>query len=119
MICLSFAEFISTAEGVLTLISSLLALIGAGFGVFGMVKSFVKSFKDKKAKEQWALIMSIADAGMKEAEKSLAKGEDKKALVINTVKSACKAAGINAEDFIDQLSEYIDSCIDFVNGMKK
>ena len=31
---------------------------------------------------------------------------------------ACKAAGINADDFIDQLSDYIDSCITFVNSMQ-
>jgi len=116
---LTFAEFLQTAEGVVSLISALVALIGTGFGVYGMVKSFVKTFKDKKAKEQWALIMSIADSAMKEAEKSLAKGEDKKQLVIDTVKAACKTAGIDADEFIDQLSDYIDQCIDFVNGMKK
>lgn len=63
--------------------------------------------------------MSMADAAMKEAETSLKSGEDKKQMVIDSVKAGCKAAGINLDLFIDQLSDYIDQTIDFVNCMKK
>jgi hypothetical protein len=63
--------------------------------------------------------MSMADAAMKEAEQSSLKGEDKKAMVINSVKAACKSAGIDIDNFLDQLSTYIDQTIDFVNHMKK
>jgi hypothetical protein len=40
-------------------------------------------------------------------------------MVIDAVKAGCKAAGINLDLFIDQLSDYIDSSISFVNNMKK
>ena len=36
---------------------------------------------------------------------------------INIVKESAKAAGINIDDFLDQLSAYIDQCIAFFNGM--
>ena len=46
-------------------------------------------------------------------------GEDKKKIVIDTVKASCKAAGIDVNLFVDQLADYIDQTITFVNGMKK
>jgi hypothetical protein len=63
--------------------------------------------------------MSIADKAMKEAEESLKDGESKKQMVIDSVKAGCKAAGIDLNEFIDQLSDYIDETIEFVNSMKK
>lgn len=63
--------------------------------------------------------MHIADAAMTEAEASMLSGEDKKKLVIDTVKAGCKAAGIEMDDFIEQLSDYIDQTISFVNKMNK
>jgi enamine deaminase RidA (YjgF/YER057c/UK114 family) len=65
------------------------------------------------------MIMEMADAAMKEAERSGKSGADKKQMVIDTVKAGCKAAGVNLDDFIDQLSAYIDDTIKFVNEMKK
>jgi hypothetical protein len=56
---------------------------------------------------------------MREAEASMQDGETKKQIVIDSVKASCKAAGINIDLFLDQLSNYIDSTIKFVNGMKK
>ena len=101
------------------LITALVGLIGTGIGAFFAIKNFVKAFKEKDAKQKWALIMEIADAAMKEAEKSGKTGADKKTLVIESVKAGCKAAGIEIDDFIDQLSDYIDQTISFVNGMVK
>ena len=101
------------------LITALVGLIGTGIGAFFAIKNFVKAFKEKDAKQKWALIMEIADAAMKEAEKSGKTGADKKTLVIESVKAGCKAAGIEIDDFIDQLSDYIDQTIPFVNGMVK
>jgi phage-related minor tail protein len=46
-------------------------------------------------------------------------GEDKKQMVIDAVKASCKTAGINVDTFIDQLVDYIDQTISFVNDMKK
>jgi hypothetical protein len=40
-------------------------------------------------------------------------------MVVDIVKAGCKAAGVNMDLFIDQLSDYIDQTIAFVNGMKK
>ena len=116
---LNFVEFLQTAEGVISLISSLVLLISTGVGAFFAVKGWIKAFKEKDAKEKWALIMEIADAAMKEAEKSGASGADKKTMVIDAVKAGCKAAGVNLDAFIDQLSDYIDQTIAFVNDMSK
>lgn len=67
--------------------------------------------------------MEIADAAMTEAERAAKEGliekTAKKQMVIDAVKAGCKAAGINLDLFIDQLSDYIDSSISFVNNMKK
>ena len=115
---MDFIEFLQTAEGVISLISSLVLLISTGVGAFFAVQRWVKAFKAKDAKEKWALIMEIADAAMKEAEKSGASGADKKTMVIDAVKAGCKTAGIDVDNFIDQLVDYIDQTIAFVNDMK-
>lgn len=62
--------------------------------------------------------MKIADEAMAAAEKTGAAGADKKTMVVESVKASCKAAGIDADEFIDQLLDYIDQCIAFVNNMK-
>ena len=72
--------------------------------------------KSNTKEQNWKLIMKIADAAMETAEKSGKKGADKKQMVIESVKASCKAAGINADEFIDQLVDYIDQTIAFVNS---
>lgn len=114
----SFSEWMEAGNNLVTLITGLVGLIGTGIGVYYAIRNFLKGLKGKKASEIWALIQEIADAAMKEAEASGAKGADKKEMVINAVKAGCKAAGIEIADFIDQLSEYIDQTIAFVNDMK-
>lgn len=115
---MDFGAFLQTAEGVISLISSLVLLISTGIGAFFAIKGWVKAFKEKDGKQKWALLMEIADAAMKEAEKSGKTGADKKQMVIDACKAGCKAAGINIDDFIDQLVDYIDQTISFVNDMK-
>ena len=110
---------LQTVYLIVELVTALVGLIGTGIGAFFAVKGFIKAFKEKDAKEKWALIMEIADAAMKEAEKSGASGADKKQMVIDAVKAGCKAAGVNVDDFIDQLVDYIDQTIGFVNDMSK
>ena len=112
-------EWLETANGIITLISALIALIGTGTGVFFAIKNFIKLMKSNTKEQNWKLIMKIADAAMKTAETSGKKGADKKQMVIESVKASCKAAGINADEFIDQLVDYIDQTIAFVNSMKK
>lgn len=101
------------------LIAALFGLIGTGIGAFFAIKGWIKAFKEKDAKEKWALIMEMADTAIKTAEKTGASGADKKTMVIESVKASCKAAGVNLDDFIDQLVDYIDQTISFVNDMSK
>jgi hypothetical protein len=112
-------EIITTANGIITLITGLLGLIGTGIGTYFAVKNWITAMKTKNSQEIWTMIMEIADSSMREAEASMQDGETKKQIVIDSVKASCKAAGINIDLFLDQLSNYIDSTIKFVNGMKK
>lgn len=112
-------EWLDTANSIVALVSALLALIGTGTGVFFAIRNFIKLMKTNSKEQNWKLIMSIADAAMKTAEESGKKGADKKHMVVESVKASCAAAGIDAEEFIDQLLEYIDQTIAFVNSMKK
>ena len=112
-------DWINTANGIITLITGLVGLIGTGIGAYFAVKNWIKLVKEKNANEIWKMIMEMADAAMKEAEKSCKTGADKKTMVIESVKASCKAAGIDIDLFIDQLADYIDQTISFVNKMKK
>lgn len=105
------------AEQIITLITGLLGLIPTAIAAYFAIKNFIAVTKEKSSKEIWALIMSLADAAMKEAEASLKDGETKKQMVIDSVKAGCKSAGVDLDMFIDQLSDYIDDTIDFVNCM--
>ena len=113
------AEWITTANGIVTLITGLVGLIGTGVGAYFAIRNWIAVLKTKNSQEIWSMIMSVADAAMKEVEQSMRSGEEKKQIVIDTVKASCKAADVNLDDFIDQLSSYIDDTIAFVNGMKK
>lgn len=113
------ADWLSTAQGVLALITGLIGLISAAVGAYFAVKNFIKATRSKKANEIWSMMMSMADAAMKEAEKSQKAGADKKKMVIDSVKAGCKSAGLDISKFLDQLDAYIDQTISFVNQMKK
>lgn len=112
-------DWITTANGIITLITGLVGLIGTGIGAYFAIKNWFTVLKTKNSQEIWSIIMTLADAAMKEAEASMKSGEDKKKMVIDSVKAGCKAAGIDMDMFIDQLSAYIDDTIKFVNEMKK
>ena len=101
------------------MISALVALIGTGTGVFFAIKNWIKLVKNNSKDQNWKLIMQVADKAMATAEKTGAAGADKKTMVVESVKASCKAAGIEADEFIDQLLDYIDQCISFVNSMKE
>lgn len=112
-------EFIGTINGLVALITGLVGLIGTGVSAYFAIKNFITATKTKSVNEIWSLIQSIADSAIKEAEKTCASGADKKRMVVDAVKAGCKAAGVNIDQFIDQLSDYIDSTITFVNDMTK
>ncbi len=111
--------FLSTANAVVVLITGLFGLVSAGVGAFFAIKNFIKLAKEKSAKEIWAMIVNMADAAMQKAEKEITSGADKKKAVIEAVKEGCKAEGLNIDAFIDQLSAYIDQCIEFHNNMNE
>ena len=113
------ADWLPIAQGVLALITGLVGLISAAVGAYFAVKNFIKATKSKNANEIWSMMMSMADAAMKEAEKSQKTGADKKQMVIDSVNAACKSAGLDMSLFLDQLNTYIDQTISFVNQMKK
>lgn len=113
------ADWVTTANGIITLITSFVGLVGTGIGAYFAIKNWVQLLKEKKANEIWKLVMEMADAAMKEAEVSAKSGEEKKQIVIDSVKASCKAAGVNLDLFIDQLSDYIDQTIAFVKSMKQ
>lgn len=110
---------LNTVQELIALVTGLCGLISAGIGAYFAIKNWIAATKSKNAQEIWAMIMEVADAAMKEAEKSCKTGADKKAMVIESVKASCKAAGLDLNLFIDQLSDYIDQTISFVNDMSK
>ena len=110
---------LNTVQELIALITGLCGLISAGIGAYFAIKNWIAATKSKNAQEIWAMIMEVADAAMKEAEKSCKTGADKKAMVIESVKASCKAAGLDLDLFIDQLSDYIDQTSSFVNDMSK
>lgn len=112
-------EWITNANGIITLITGLIGLIGTGIGAYFAVKNWITVLKTKNSQEIWAMIMEMADAAMTEAEKSGKSGADKKQMVIDAVKASCRAAGVDLDVFIDQLSNYIDDTIKFANNLKK
>lgn len=112
-------DWITTAYGLVTLIGACFGLIGTAIGTFFSIKNWISKNKEKTRAEQWALLMTMADSAMKEAEASGKSGVDKKTMVMNIIKESCKAGGLNVDDFIDQLNAYIDNSIAWYNGMKR
>ena len=110
---------LNTVQEIIALVTGLCGLVSAGIGAYFAIKNWIKVTKNKNAQEIRAMVMEMADAAMKEAEKSCKTGADKKTMVINAVKASCKAAGLDVDLFIDQLSDYIDQTISFVNDMSK
>ena len=112
-------DWITSAQQLVALLTGLVGLISAGIGVFFAIKNWSEKNKEKSNAEKWAMLMKMADAAMKEAEKSKQTGVDKKTMVINTVREACSAAGLDIDDFLEQLNVYIDNSISWFNGMNK
>lgn len=112
-------SWITTTNQLIILVTGLVGLITAGVSTFIAIKNFIKANKGKSAAEIWNLIMEIADTAMKDVEKSQLKGLDKKATVINAVKTSCLSMNVDITPFIDSLGAYIDQSIKFVNDLTK
>ncbi len=109
----------TTVEGWVTLITLFCGLIGAIAGLIPLAIKVVKKGKELVKNKNWEKIKEITKAAMEKAQASGKAGADKKAMVMEAVKAACKEAEIEFdEELINQLSNYIDKTKDFVNGMK-
>ncbi len=100
-------EFITTANGLIALITALVTLITTGVSTFIAVKQLIKNHKGKI----WELIKKIAEDAMAAAEKSELAGSSKKEMAINIVTTTCEAQGIDIKPFLSQLDLFIDQTI--------
>lgn len=113
-------DWITTANGLIALITGLVGLITTGVSTYFAIKAWIKATKDKSAQDLWNTIQEIAKTAIDEVEHSEITGsENKKEAAMEIIKKSCKVAGLEIDEFIEQLSEYIDNCIKFYNGMKK
>ena len=111
-------DWITTANGLIALITALVGLIGTGISAYFTIKTLIKSRKEKTLQENWNFIMEVAKTAMSKVEQSSKSGKEKKEMVVEIVKESCKAAGINLDVFIDQLMSFIDQSISFANTIK-
>lgn len=115
---MDFEFLVGMANEILVLLTGLIGLIGTGIGTYFAIKNWVLALNTKNSQETWKLIMEIADKAMEEAERSGAAGVEKKEMVIAAVNAGAKAAGLDTSLFLDQLDDYIEQTIKFVNKMK-
>jgi 3-hydroxyacyl-CoA dehydrogenase len=111
--------FLDTANSILVLLTGLVGLIGSGVGAYFAIKNWLKVIKTKNSEEIWKMIMEAADAAMTEAEASGLSGADKKSMVIDIISASTKAAGVDISLFANQLDDYIEQTIAFVNKMNQ
>lgn len=100
------------AKGIMELIYVGVGILATGIP---LIITLIMLFKGKNKAQIWNTIMTMADAAIAEAEKSGKSGADKKQMVIDAVTAACKSQGIDVGPFVDQLANYIDQCVAFVN----
>ena len=112
-------EILGAANDISVLITGLIGLITTGIGVFFAIKNWITVLKEKNSNAIWTMIMDIADKAMEEAEQTALSGADKKTMVIEAIKVACITANLPIDSFIDQVDDYIEQTIKFVNDMKK
>lgn len=112
-------DWITTANGLIALLTGLCGLVGTGIGAFFAIRNWIKFMKQKSAKEIWNTIMAAADAAMEQVESLEVYGKSAKDMVIDRVNETCLAMGLDISDFIKQLGAYIDDCIAFHNRMNE
>lgn len=106
-------SWLETTQGIITLISSGIALLGV---IISLAVKIYKSAKEIIKNKNWGKVTSIAISAIIAAEKSEQSGADKKKMVIDSVQASCKAMGIECD--LSALDTYIDECIAFANNMK-
>ena len=63
-------DWITTANGLIALITGLVGLITTGVTTYFAIKAWIKATKDKSAQEKWNMIQEIAKTAIDEVEHS-------------------------------------------------
>ena len=106
--------WLETTQGIIALISSGLVLLGT---ILGLSVKLYRAIKQIIDNNNWNKIIELADVAITAAEETGKSGADKKQLVIEAVEEGCRKLGITVD--LDQLSNYIDKCIQFANRLNK
>jgi len=116
-----FANFWpTTVEGWVGLISLIVGLVGAIVALVPTIIKLVKTLKQVIKDKNWAKIMKMALAAMKQAEASHKDGKEKKQIVVEAVKAGCEELGIELDEkLLQDLSDYVDSLIHWHNEMSE
>lgn len=105
-------------ESIITIITLAAGLIGA---IAALVPSLIKLFKSLKEIAQnkdWSKIKVVIKAAIVKAEASGKAGADKKQMVIEATIAGCAEIGVEVDEaLLNQISEYIEKTISFVNEM--
>ena len=120
LIILNESFWPTTAEGWVGIITFIIGFIGAIVALIPVSIKLVKRGKELIKNKDWAKIKEIADTAMKTAESTGKTGVEKKEIVIAAVKAGCAEAGIVIDEkLLKDLADYIDTTIEWVNGMIK
>lgn len=120
LIILNESFWPTTAEGWVGIITFIIGFIGAIVALIPVSIKLVKRGKELIKNKDWAKIKEIADTAMKTAESTGKTGAEKKEIVIAAVKAGCAEAGIIIDEkLLKDLADYIDTTIEWVNGMIK
>lgn len=120
LIILNESFWPTTAEGWVGIITFIIGFIGAIVALIPVSIKLVKRGRELVKNKDWAKIKEIADTAMKTAESTGKTGAEKKEIVIAAVKAGCEKAGIVIDEkLLKDLADYIDTTIEWVNGMIK
>ena len=109
-------DWLQTTNGIITLISTGVILIGGlittAISLVNKIKEIAKMIKEKKYGEVVDLLKKTADAAIRSVEDSKKSGFDKKELVLEAVKSAADELGVEfTSDLKNQISAFIDTTV--------
>lgn len=116
-------EWLETTQGIITLISSAVVLLGAlittGTVLWNKVKEMAQLIKEKKYAEVILQLKNTADATIRSVENSKLSGSDKKTTVLEAVQTAANSLGVEFTDELEnQISDFIDQSVAEYNEFK-
>jgi len=105
---------------IITLITLIVGLIGAIAALIPTLIKLKDCLKDIIKNKDWKKILSFAMTAMKTVEATGKSGTEKKEMVIASVTDSCAEIGIELDQTtLENLIQYIDETIGFVNEMAK